>query len=214
VLALGLFSAPAAYRFDELIAEFAHRHPEMSLRLVGRNSSLTAERVRKGELEAAVVFLPVDDYKLDVRPLFRDEILYVSAWAERTRQPATIDQLAAAPLIYYDAESADNDPVRRQLAERAQAEGVQLRPRIEVEYIDLALALVAQGIGDTYLPSAHMLMPYCPPGLSTVPFAPAMFDTFALITRRGVRLTPAMRELIADVQAHLARVAEDLDRGR
>ena len=38
-------------------------------------------------------------------------------------QPATIERLAATPLVFYDAESADSDPIRRQLAERAQALG-------------------------------------------------------------------------------------------
>jgi hypothetical protein len=70
---------------------------------------------------------------LDVRPIVRDEVLYVTAHPDRTRKPATIERLAATPLIFYDAESADDDPIRRQLAERAQALGVQLQPKIEVE---------------------------------------------------------------------------------
>ena len=62
----------------------------------------------------------------------RDEVLYVSAEPTRTRNPVTMEALASAPLIFYDAESADNDPIRRQLADRAQADGLRLRPRIEV----------------------------------------------------------------------------------
>jgi DNA-binding transcriptional LysR family regulator len=213
VLALGAFGAPSAYRFDELVSSVSRRHPGMTLRLVGRNSSLTADRVRRGELEAAVVLLPIDDDRLVVRPLARDEVLYVSASPERTRRLATMAQLASVPLIFYDAESADNDPVRRQLAERAQSDGLRLRPRVEVEFIDMALRLVADGLGDTYVPRAHTLAPYYPPGLSTVPFRPAMFDTFALITRRTARLSPAMRELLDEVQRHLTTVVEDLDRG-
>ncbi len=85
-----------------------------------------------------------------------------------------MERLAGAPLVFYDAESADSDPIRRQLAERAQAGGVTLRPRVEVEFMDLALRLVAEGIGDTYLPSAYTRAPGYPDGLSTVPFAPAL----------------------------------------
>jgi hypothetical protein len=47
----------------------------MTVRLVGRNSSVIAERVRRGNLEAAVVLLPIDDERLDVRPILRDEVL-------------------------------------------------------------------------------------------------------------------------------------------
>ena len=91
------------------------------------------------------MLLPIDDDRLDVRPVVRDELLYVSADPERTRRPATIERLASAPLIFYDAESADSDPIRRLLAERAQAHGLRLRPRVEVEMAELALSLVAAG---------------------------------------------------------------------
>ncbi len=213
-LALGTFSAPSAWRLDAVVEAFLGRHPGMTVRLVGSNSSVIADRVRRGELEAAVVLLPVDDERLHVRPIVRDEVLYVTAAPERARRPATIEQLASTPLVFYDAEAADDDPIRRQLAERAQAHGVRLRPRVEVELIDLALRLVARGIGDTYLPSAYTHAPYFPTGLSTAPFSPALYDTFAIVTRPGARLSPAVRELIGELETHMRGVAEEFDRLR
>jgi DNA-binding transcriptional LysR family regulator len=213
-VAVGIFGEPSAWRIHELVVAFLRRHPDVSVRLVGRNSSAIVEHVRRGELEAGVVLLPLDDDTLDVRPIVRDEVLYVSASAERTRRPATIERLAATPLVFYDAESADRDPIRRQLAERAQALGVRLRPRVEVELKDIALRLVASGIGDTYLPSAYTHAPYYPEGLSTAPFSPALYDTFAIISRPGTRLSSGVRELLTDLEAHLRAVAEAFDRLR
>jgi DNA-binding transcriptional LysR family regulator len=160
------------------------------------------------------VLLPIDDDRLDVRPIVRDEVLYVSAHPERTRQPASIERLATAPLVFYDAESADNDPIRRQLADRAQAFGVRLHPKVEVELKDIALRLVAAGIGDTYLPSAYTRAPYYPEGLQTTSFTPALYDTFAIITRPGARLSTGVRELLSDVEAHMRAIATRLDRSR
>ena len=211
---LGTFNWPEPWRLDEVVTAFLERHPGMTVRLVGRNSSVTAERVRRGELEAAIVVLPVDDELLDVRPIVRDEVLYVSADPARTAKPATIERLAATPLVFYDADAAGRDPIRRQLAERAQTDGLHLRPRVEVEHLDLALRLVAAGVGDTYLPSAYTHLPAYPGGLTAVRFTPALYDTFALITRRAARLSPATRELVAELEAHMAAVAEELDRGR
>jgi DNA-binding transcriptional LysR family regulator len=213
-VALGIFGEPSAWRVDELVGAFLHRHPDVSVRLVGRNSSAIVESVRRGELEAGVVVLPIDDDKLDVRPIVRDEVLYLSASPERTRRPATIEQLAATPLVFYDAESGDNDPIRRQLAERAQARGVGLRPKVEVELKDIALRLVAAGIGDTYLPSAYTHAPYYPQGLSSSSFSPALYDTFAIITRHGARVSPGVRELLTDLEAHMRAVADAFDRSR
>ena len=213
-VAVGAFGEPSAWRMDELVAAFLRRHPNVSVRLIGLNSSSIADRVRRGELEAGVVLLPIDDDKLDVRPIVRDEVLYVTAHPGRTRRPATIDGLAATPLIFYDAESADHDPIRRQLAERAQALGVRLQPKVEVELKDIALRLVAAGIGDTYLPSAYTHAPYYPQGLNTTSFAPALYDTFAIITRPGARLSPGVRELLTNLEAHMRAVADELDRSR
>jgi DNA-binding transcriptional LysR family regulator len=140
----------------------------------------------------------------------RDEVLYVSASRRRTRRPASIEQLASTPLVFYDAESGEADPIRRQLAERAQALGFQLQPTVEVELKDVALRLVAAGIGDTYLPSAYTRAAYYPPGLSTVSFSPALYDTFAIVTRRGARLSPGARELLADLEMHMRAVADEL----
>jgi DNA-binding transcriptional LysR family regulator len=213
-VAVGVFGEPSAWRVHELVAAFLRRHPDVSVRLVGRNSSAIVERVRRGELEAGVVLLPIDDDRLDVRPIVRDEVLYVSADPERTRRPVTIERLVATPLVFYDAESADRDPIRRQLAERAQALGVGLQPKVEVELKDIALRLVAAGIGDTYLPSAYTHAPYYAEGLSTAPFSPALYDTFAIVTRPGTRLSPGVRELLTDLEAHMRAVADAFDRSR
>jgi DNA-binding transcriptional LysR family regulator len=213
-IALGIFGGPTAGGVDALAAAFLRRHPNVSLRLVGRNSSAIAERVRRGELEAAIVLLPIDDDKLEVRPIVRDEVLYVSADPARTARPATIERLAETPLVFYDAESADRDPIRRQLAERAQARGLRLQPKVEVELKDIALRLVAAGIGDTYLPSAYTRAPYYPAGLTTASFRPALYDTFAIIARQGARLSPGVRELLGDLEAHMRAFAAELDAGR
>jgi DNA-binding transcriptional LysR family regulator len=213
-VAIGIFGEPSAWRADELVVAFLRRHQNVSVRLVGRNSAAIVERVRRGALEAGVVVLPIDDHHLDVRPIVRDEVLYVSADPARTREPATIERLAATPLVFYDAESADQDPIRRQLAERAQALGLQLAPKVEVELKDIALRLVAAGIGDTYLPSAYTRASYYPEGVSTAPFRPPLYDTFAIVTRPGGRLSAGVRGLLDELEAHMRAVAQELDRSR
>ena len=87
-VAIGVFGEPSAYGLDELVISFLRRHPAVSIRLVGPNSSAIVDRVRRGELEAGVVLLPIDDDGLDVRPVVRDEVLYVSADPARTREPS------------------------------------------------------------------------------------------------------------------------------
>jgi hypothetical protein len=78
----------------------------------------------------------------------------------------------------------------------------------------MALRLVAAGIGDTYLPSAYTHATSYPAGLTTTPFRPALYDTFAVITRPGARLSAGVRELLGDVEGHMCAVAEGFDRSR
>jgi hypothetical protein len=66
----------------------------------------------------------------------------------------TIERLAMAVLVLPEARWGDEDPTRRQLAERAQRAGVTLRPRIEVQHANAALELAARGIGDTIVTRA------------------------------------------------------------
>jgi hypothetical protein len=68
--------------------------------------------------------------------------------------------------------------------------------------------------GRSGLPSAYTHAAYCPQGLSTAPFNPALYDTFAIITRPGTRLSPGVRELLTDLEAHMLAVADEFDRSR
>jgi DNA-binding transcriptional LysR family regulator len=80
--------------------------------------------------------------------------------------------------------------------------------------MDLALRFVAAGVGDTYLPSAYTRAPYYPDGLTTVGFSSGLYDTFAVVTRRAARLSPAARELLAGLEDHMRNVAAQLDAAR
>jgi hypothetical protein len=48
-------------------------------------------------MEAAVIALPVADPTLEVHPIHRDELMYVSAHAGRLQSPVTSARLARAP---------------------------------------------------------------------------------------------------------------------
>jgi DNA-binding transcriptional LysR family regulator len=192
-VAFGTFGSAHHYLLGGLIHDFRTRHPHVRLRVVGQNSVEVADAVRDGQLEAGLVMLPVDDRGLDVQPAIREEILYVSGDPERVREPKTIEQLAASPLILFDARWGNDDPTRRQLRERAQQAGVKLEPQIEVEYVTAALELAARRLGDTVAPRSIVVGRGYGSSLTGVSFDPPLYDTFAFITRRLAHLSPATR---------------------
>lgn len=212
IATFGTFGTARYYPGIQLVAAFRRRHPRVRIRLVGQNSSETAEAVREGELEAGLVALPIDDTGLDVRPIMRDEILYVSADPAHVRKPVTIEMLADAPLILTDASYGLQDPTRRQLLELAQHAGVTIEPDIDVEAVDMAIELAARGLGDTLVARGILLAlgRRVPKRLGWVPFAEPLYDTFAFVNRRGARLSPAAREFMALAEERMQAMAEEL----
>lgn len=212
IATFGTFGTARWYPGTQIIAAFRRRHPKVRVRMVGQNSSEVAQAVRDGDLESGLVALPIDDAGLDVRPIMRDEIVYVSAIAARVRKPVTIVDIAAAPLILTDTSYGLEDPTRRQLAELAQREGVAIEPQIDVEDLETAIELTARGLGDTLIARGILLNlgRRLPKRLGWVPFAEPLYDTFAFINRRGARLSPAAREFMALAEERMTAMAEEL----
>jgi DNA-binding transcriptional LysR family regulator len=196
VASVGVLRNAPYYFLSDLAVRFHAERPGVRTRLIGQNSVEVAESVRSGQLEAGLVVLPITDDGLAVTPILRDEVLWATTDAARTAQPMTVESIAEAPLILYDAHYGWDDPTRRQLADRAQRAGVRLEPMIEVENVESALALVARGLGDTLVSRAVAASAVFPSRVLTVPFADPFFETIAAITREDAALSPATAELL------------------
>lgn len=191
----GLLRNADLYLQDGLVRRFHDRHPHVRIRLVGQNSAETGEDVRRGRLEAGLVVLPIEGSdELDVLPLVRDQIMYVSADPTHVTAPPSTADLCRRRMVLYDAHFSTSDPMRRQLADRAQLAGLHLSPIIEVEYLAPAIELVVAGLGDTLVPGAAVARLASTKGLYATPLAEPLFDVVALIRRRGYSLSPATRE--------------------
>lgn len=197
LMEFGTFGQAPYYLIAALVQDFRSRHPDVRVRLTGLNSSTVADAVREGRLEAGIISLPIDDQGLDVRPLVRDEIVFMSGDPERLRVPMPIAGLAQRPLILYDARYGWSDPTRRQLLSHAQRAGVKLEPVIEVEYVEAALELAARGLGDTIAAKAIAMGRGFARRLGSVSLDPPIYDTFAFIHRRNAHLSPAVRAFMA-----------------
>jgi LysR family cyn operon transcriptional activator len=115
---LGTFSTAHHLMLTGLVEDFARRYPDVAIRVVGENSSQLADAVRAGRLEAALVALPIDADGLHVGAAVAElEVVFAST---TPRAPVTVEQLARAVLILPEARWGEDDPTRRQLAERAQ----------------------------------------------------------------------------------------------
>lgn len=191
----GLLRNADFYLKTDLAMRFRETYPRVRIRLIGQNSAETAADVAAGVLEAGLVTLPFDDDGLEVMPVARDELLCVTASADRARQSRSIADFCDTDLVLYDAHYPASDPVRRQLTERAQLAGRSVEPEIEVEYLQTALSLVDAGFGDSIVCRAAAASLAEGLNVYTAPFQEPLYDVLALVKRRDALLSPATREM-------------------
>jgi len=204
---LGTFSTAHHLLLPALVEDFVRRHPEVDVRVVGENSVQLADAVRAGRLEAGLVALPINDDGLEVGPAVAQlEVVYASADPGRLAAAMPVRRLAEASLVLAEARWGDEDPTRRQLAERAQHAGVTIKPRIEVQHANAALELAARGVADTLVTRAVLDALGYGNRLGCVPLDPPMHEAFAFIRRRNTRLSPATRALMALAEERLTSI--------
>jgi DNA-binding transcriptional LysR family regulator len=151
VLRVGGADAACQHLLPPVLKEFLGQFPRVHLQLTGGHTATTLGRVLAGELDLALVTLPVETDRIRVTEIGRDELVAVvqreHAWAERRRIPAA--DFADEPLILYDRESRMTETVLRFLLE----EGVFPRVAVEVDQIAVVKELVRLGLGIAVLPA-------------------------------------------------------------
>ncbi|MBJ7359049.1 LysR family transcriptional regulator [Nocardioides sp.] len=195
----GMFGVARLYAGAGLVADVLARHPGVRVELVGQNSSEVAEDLRRGRLEAAMIAMPsVESEGMQVTPVARDEIVYISADPETLSSPITAKKLAQASLVMPETTWRSTDSVRTLLRQMLHETGVNPATRIEVEDVEIAVELVGLGLADSVIPrgAAVQLLPRLAPNAGWVSMKPKLYDMFAVVHRAGATLSPAAQLMI------------------
>lgn len=208
----GMFGTARLYLGAALIADVLERHPGVRVELIGQNSTEVQEDLRRGRLEAAMIALPVVSEGLEVTPVARDELVYVSADPGHLTGPATARQLARASLVMPETTWRAEDSTRILIRQMLQEVGETPSTRIEVEDIETAVELVGRGLADSVLPlgAVEQLVPRLAPGAGWVSLRPRLYDTIAIVHRRDAALSPAARLMIELSTARIQSISEPL----
>lgn len=189
----GMFGTARLYAGAELVADVVSRHPGLRVELVGQNSIVVREELRRGRIEAAMIAVHgLTGEGLEVRPVARDELVYLSADPDKLTSPRTAADVARADLVMADTSFREADSTRSVMRELLLSSGNNPSTRIEVEDAETAVELVGMGYGDTILPrgAALALLPRLAPNAGWVSIRPRQFDTLAIVHRKGATLSP------------------------
>jgi DNA-binding transcriptional LysR family regulator len=207
----GMFGVARLYAGAGLVADVLARHPGVRVELIGQNSSEVQEDLRRGRLEAAMIAIhQVTSEGMEVIPVARDEIVYISADPEKLTTPITARRLAQATLVMPDTTYRADDSVRLLLRQMLHETGLNPQTRIEVEDVEIAVELVGLGLADSVIPkgAAEQLLPRLAPNAGWVSKRPRLYDMFAIVHRSGATLSPAALMMIELATKRIQEVAE------
>lgn len=204
-LRLAAVDTMVLYTLPALLAEYRRRDPLVAVHVRIGSIQETVELVLRGEADAGLTTVPVDDPRLVGRPLFWDPVIAAAVPELARTLPAPLGpgDLAALGLVTYAAGSRFRAYVDAVLAEH----GVALRPVMEFDSHEAVRVMATLGYGAALVPetvvhedlaSGRLVRLELDPGL------PAMGRTTTLLYRRDVALLPAPARFAEMVLKHYA----------
>lgn len=148
---IGVIGTTARWLTPLLLRRLGTEHPNVRAIVREGASSALVPNVMSGELNAAVIHLPIDEPELVVDPLFAEDLLLLVDENHRLAESESvgIGELHDEPLLLPPTGSA----MRKLLDRAAAANNVALRPRAEIDGVRLLAAMALDGFGAAIVPA-------------------------------------------------------------
>jgi LysR family hydrogen peroxide-inducible transcriptional activator len=201
---IGIIGTTARWLTPLLLEAMSSAHPRVHVVVVDATTTSLLPQLDTGHLDLATIALPVQDPDIETELLF-EEALVVAAPRSHPlygRDRVTLPELAEHQVLLEPPGTAFRDDLDRQ----AQALGVTLQTKAEVDGMRLLASLAFAGYGAAVLPASAMTRWY-PGDVSTVPIEGVVGRTVGLARRRrGLLSAPAraLREVLRQVIAEQA----------
>ena len=147
---LGLFPTLGPYLLPHVIPAVRKRFPRLELLLVEEKTEELLRRLREGQIDAAVLALPLHDDQLHIEPLFVEP--FVLAVPEQhplaRREHLKLTDLADESLLLLE----DGHCLREQALDVCHLSGADERGGFRATSLETLRQMVAAGVGVTLLP--------------------------------------------------------------
>lgn len=148
---LGTLPSVGAYLLPDLVPTFLARHPDVRLKLSEAMAESLEERVAKGELDLAILTLPLRRLDLVAQRLWQEPLVLVVPRGHRLarlKRPVALSEVVDEPFVTIPGMSGT-----RALEAACEARGVKPRVHIETDSPDAMRRLVERGLGVALLPA-------------------------------------------------------------
>jgi DNA-binding transcriptional LysR family regulator len=202
---LGIIGTTARWLMPPLLTAMAERHPKVRILTLEANTTALLPQLVAGSLDLGVVNLPAIDPEVAVEPIFEEELILVAPSDHPlvAGGPVGIRELADHELLL----TPPGTSIRVLLDEAADAAGVKLQAKAELDGLRLIASLCFEGYGAGILPTTAIPRWLTAGGWVVVPLPDLPRRCVALACRkRGLASAPsrAVQEVIRDVVADQA----------
>ena len=148
---LGIIGTTARWLVPQFLGQLEVEHPHVRAIVQEGATSTLIPNVIGGQLNAAIVHLPVDDPELVIEPLFAEDLFLL---ADATHPLADSEELSLSDLDDVPLLLPPTGAALRRVLDRAAAScGVTLRAQAEVDGVRLLASLALDGYGATIVPA-------------------------------------------------------------
>ena len=149
---IGTIGTTARWLMPPLLSQMSRAHTEVRITVVEGATSSLLPRVAAGELDAAVVHLPVSEPGLETKELFAEDLLLLVHRKHALARHTTISlaELAEHPILLAPL----GTPQRRIIDRAAAARGVALKTQAEIDGVRLMTSLAFDGYGPAIVPAS------------------------------------------------------------
>jgi len=196
-LRLGLFPTLAPYILPHVIPGIRKQYPNLRLQLAEEKTDLILKMLQQGELDAALLALPIDDDGLDMEILFEEPfVLALPGEHPLGEKPRiTLKDLDGSELLLLD----EGHCLREHALEVCALAGAHERVDFHATSMETLRQMVAASVGITLMPLLSVKPPIAQTSnLITRRFAsPAPSRTIAMVWRNSSALADFLHELAA-----------------
>ncbi len=152
IVKLGVIGTTGRWLSPKLLDAIHDSHPKIAVQIVDATTSSLLPLVVQGNVDGAVVNLPISHPDIVIEPLFEEEPMLVAPQNHPLAKFDTVlpEHLAAYPLLL----NPKGVPFRDSLDQDLATEGITLTPKAEVDGMRLLASLAADGFGAAVLPAS------------------------------------------------------------
>jgi len=190
---LGAFPTLSTYIFPRLVPRVKQSLPDLRLILIEEKTAILLEKLRQGDIDAALLALPVrDDYLLS-QPLFDDEFLLAVPPEHPLAKQQSVDQKALKNHRLLLLE--EGHCLRDQALEICGLNGIAEEQDFRATGLETLRQMVKAGSGITFMPNIAVQKDET--GIHYVPFtSPAPVRTIGLVWRKTTARQQVIDKLV------------------